>query len=68
MKVKEIHYNENFQKMFRKLPKKIQEKACRAEALFRNSPFYPIGKGTAKPGHTHYFSNWRPDRSGHPPY
>lgn len=41
MKVKEIHYNEHFQKMFRKLPKKIQEKSCRIEVLFRNSPFYP---------------------------
>lgn len=41
MKVKEIHYNENFEKLFKNLPKKIQEKAYRVEVLFRDNPFYP---------------------------
>lgn len=41
MKIKEIHYNAIFEKQFRGLPKKIKEKACRVEALFRDNPFYP---------------------------
>jgi mRNA-degrading endonuclease YafQ of YafQ-DinJ toxin-antitoxin module len=41
MQVKSIHYNKEFEKQFRALPKLIQKKAVKAEILFRNNPFYP---------------------------
>jgi len=41
MKVHLIHYDENFKKQFLVLSKKIQKKACKAEAFFRNNPFHP---------------------------
>ncbi len=41
MKVKEIHYNEDFEKQFLSLTKSIQKKACKGESLFRENPFHP---------------------------
>lgn len=41
MQVKEIHYNEEFRSRFLSLPLSVQKKACKAEALFRQNPFYP---------------------------
>lgn len=41
MQIKEIHYNEDFKKEFQKLPKQIQQKACKAETLFRENSFHP---------------------------
>lgn len=40
MKVNEIHYNERFAKQFRLLPRIVQKKACKAEALFRENSFH----------------------------
>lgn len=41
MQIKEIHYNEDFEEQFLRLPKKLQKKACKTEKLFRENPFYP---------------------------
>lgn len=41
MKIKAIHYNEDFRKQFLKLPKGIQKKACKTEALLRENAFHP---------------------------
>lgn len=41
MKVKEIHYNADFEKQFSSFPKSIQKKACKCEGLFRENPFHP---------------------------
>lgn len=41
MKIKAIHYDEDFEKQFKKLPKVIQKKACKTELLFRQNPFHP---------------------------
>lgn len=41
MRVNAIHYDEAFKVQFLKLPQMIQKRAVRAEALFRDNPFYP---------------------------
>ncbi len=41
MLIKAIHYNSDFEKQFRKLPRKIQQKALKAEKLFRSNSFHP---------------------------
>lgn len=41
MRVKEIHYNDDFKGRFLNLPKSIQKKACKCEQLFRENPFHP---------------------------
>ena len=41
MKITKIHYNADFEKQFKKLPKNIQIKACKVEKLFKENPFYP---------------------------
>lgn len=41
MQVKEIHYNEDFERQFLGLPKFVQRKACGKEKLFRENPFHP---------------------------
>lgn len=41
MQVKEIHYNEKFERLFMALPKNIQKKACKTEEIFRYNPFHP---------------------------
>jgi len=41
MKVVEIHYGDVFEEQFLLLPKVIQQKACKAERLFRQNPFHP---------------------------
>lgn len=41
MKVVEIYYDKVFEKQFENLPLKIQEKATKAEELFRKNPFHP---------------------------
>ncbi|NIA01890.1 MAG: type II toxin-antitoxin system mRNA interferase toxin, RelE/StbE family [Nitrospirae bacterium] len=41
MKIKEIHYNEEFETQFLNLPKLIQKKACKKEQLFKENPFHP---------------------------
>jgi toxin HigB-1 len=40
MQVTMIHYNQDFAKQFRALPKLIQKKAVKAETLFRENPFH----------------------------
>lgn len=39
-----IKVSPRFEKHYKKLPKKIREKAKEKEALFRDSPFHPILK------------------------
>ncbi len=41
MQVKEIHYNDDFEKQFVSLPKSVQKKACKCEQLFRENSFHP---------------------------
>lgn len=41
MKVVKIHYDDDFEEQFLKLPKNIQKKAFKAEALFRQNTFHP---------------------------
>jgi len=41
MKIREIHYNKEFEKQFKSLPKHIQQKAIKTEKLFRENPFHP---------------------------
>ena len=41
MQIKTIHFNKDFEKQFRRLPQKIQQKALKAEKLFRSNPFHP---------------------------
>lgn len=41
MKIRVIHYDKEFEKQFLALPQKIQDKACKAEKLFRANPFHP---------------------------
>ena len=41
MKVVKIHYDDDFEEQFLKLPKNIQKKAFKAEALFRQNNFHP---------------------------
>lgn len=41
MRIKSIHYNKEFEKQFRRLPKEIQRKACIKEQIFRANLFHP---------------------------
>lgn len=41
MKVVKIHYDDDFEEQFLKLPKNIQKKAFKTEALFRQNAFHP---------------------------
>lgn len=41
MVVNEIFVSSRFKKQFSQLPKLIQKKALKAEALFRKNPFHP---------------------------
>ena len=41
MKIQEIHVHKAFEKQFRMLPAHIQQKAGKAEKLFRDNPFHP---------------------------
>ena len=41
MQIKEIHYNDEFAKQFSNIPKIIQKKACKKEAIFKENPFHP---------------------------
>ena len=41
MQIKEIHYNNQFEDQFLKLPKTIQKKACKKEKIFKENPFHP---------------------------
>ncbi|MEK9132444.1 MAG: type II toxin-antitoxin system RelE/ParE family toxin [Patescibacteria group bacterium] len=41
MLIKEIRYNDAFAKQFSGLPRIIQLKACKKEAIFRKNPFHP---------------------------
>jgi addiction module RelE/StbE family toxin len=36
-----VHYDKEFERQFLNLPKKIQKKACKKEAIFRTNPFHP---------------------------
>lgn len=40
MQIKEIHYNDQFEKQFLSLPKKIQKQALKKEQIFRDNPFH----------------------------
>ncbi|MDP4007842.1 MAG: type II toxin-antitoxin system RelE/ParE family toxin [Candidatus Peregrinibacteria bacterium] len=41
MKVRNIYYDEGFEKEFLNLPVHIQKKAVKAETLFKNNSFHP---------------------------
>lgn len=41
MLIRSIHYNNQFERQFRGLPRIIQKKALKCEKLFRDNPFYP---------------------------
>ncbi len=41
MIIKAIHCDKAFEGQFLALPKKIQQKACKAEKFFRHNPFHP---------------------------
>lgn len=41
MQINNIHYNDDFAKQFLSIPKNIQKKAIKKEALFRVNPFHP---------------------------
>lgn len=41
MKIRLIHYNEDFAAQFKSLPQVIQKKALKTETFFRENPFHP---------------------------
>ena len=41
MKIENIYYGKSFEKLFKKLPKKIQLKALEKEKTFRKNAFHP---------------------------
>lgn len=41
MRIRAIYYSSRFEKLFRKLPQSVQERAVITERRFRENPFHP---------------------------